>query len=119
MTLSVIIITKNEENAIRDCLESVKWATEIIVLDSGSTDGTVAICKQYTDKVFTTDWPGFGIQKNELVFGNHCDLLRKFQQLGRSDRDCFLILFRLRGVPAFTATKGEHCIAPLWKPQRP
>jgi len=67
MTLSVIIITKNEENAIRDCLESVKWATEIIVLDSGSTDGTVAICKQYTDKVFTTDWPGFGIQKNRAL----------------------------------------------------
>ncbi|MCK4870346.1 MAG: glycosyltransferase family 2 protein [Gammaproteobacteria bacterium] len=66
-TLSVTIITKNEEDVIRDCLESVKWADEIVVLDSGSTDATVAICREYTDKVFSTDWPGFGCQKNRAL----------------------------------------------------
>ncbi|HQQ88418.1 MAG TPA: glycosyltransferase, partial [Smithellaceae bacterium] len=40
--LSVAIITKNEEANIRTCLESIKWVDEIIVLDSGSTDATVA-----------------------------------------------------------------------------
>lgn len=65
--LSVIIITKNEENNIRQCLESVKWIDEIIVFDSGSTDKTVEICKQYTPHVFLTDWPGFGIQKNRAL----------------------------------------------------
>ncbi|MCK5640813.1 MAG: glycosyltransferase family 2 protein [Gammaproteobacteria bacterium] len=65
--LSVIIITKNEERNIRDCLESVKWADEIIVVDSGSEDATVAISKEYTDKVFVTDWPGFGAQKNRAL----------------------------------------------------
>ncbi len=65
--LSVIIITKNEAAHIGPCLESVSWADEIIVLDSGSIDDTVAICRHYTDKVFVTDWPGFGIQKQRAL----------------------------------------------------
>lgn len=66
-TLSVIIITKNEAELIGQCLESVKWADEIIVVDSGSTDETVDICRRYTDKVVVTDWPGFGPQKNRAL----------------------------------------------------
>jgi glycosyltransferase involved in cell wall biosynthesis len=62
--LSVIIITKNEAHDIRRCLESVRFADEIVVFDSGSTDGTQAICREYTKKVFETDWPGYGKQKN-------------------------------------------------------
>lgn len=65
--LSVIIITKNEASHIGRCLESVSWADEIIVLDSGSQDETVPICRQYTDKVYETDWPGFGIQKQRAL----------------------------------------------------
>jgi glycosyltransferase involved in cell wall biosynthesis len=65
--LSVIIITKNEFDQIRECLESVQWADEIVVLDSGSTDGTVNICREFTEKVFETDWPGFGQQKNRAL----------------------------------------------------
>ena len=67
MSLSVIVITKNEERDIRACLESVKWADEIVVLDSGSTDGTVAICREFTEKVYETDFPGFGLQKNRAL----------------------------------------------------
>jgi glycosyltransferase involved in cell wall biosynthesis len=65
--LSVIIITKNEAIHISRCLESIAWADELIVLDSGSTDGTVEICRQYTDKVYETDWPGFGAQKQRAL----------------------------------------------------
>ena len=65
--LSVIVITKNEETNIKKCLETVKWADEIIVLDSGSTDNTVEIAKEYTNKVFVTDFPGFGRQKNRAL----------------------------------------------------
>ena len=62
--LSVTIITKNEEKNIARCLESVKWADEIIVLDTSSTDRTVEICRQYTDQIFCVDWHGYGKQKN-------------------------------------------------------
>ena len=67
MTLSVTVIVKNEEKWIRPCLESAVWADEIIVLDSGSTDRTVEICGEFPDKVFETDWPGYGPQKNRAL----------------------------------------------------
>lgn len=67
-TVSVVIITKNEAANIRECLESVRWADEIVVLDSGSSDGTVEICRQYTEHVYVNDdWPGFGVQKNRAL----------------------------------------------------
>lgn len=66
-TLSVIIITKNEALNIADCLQSVSFADEIVVVDSGSTDETVKITKQYTDKVYVTDWPGYGAQKQRAL----------------------------------------------------
>ncbi|MCQ9208911.1 MAG: glycosyltransferase family 2 protein [Omnitrophica bacterium] len=50
--LSVVIIAKNEEVNIKDCLESVKWANEIIVVDDGSQDKTVEIAQGYTDRIF-------------------------------------------------------------------
>lgn len=65
--LSIIIITKNEEENLRRCLDSVKWADEIIILDSGSSDNTIAIAKEYTDKVYLTDWQGYGIQKQRAL----------------------------------------------------
>ena len=64
---SVIIITKNEAHNIEDCLKSVAWADEIIVVDSGSTDNTVEICRKFTDKVLVTDWPGYGAQKQRAL----------------------------------------------------
>ena len=66
--LSVILITHNEAANIAACLESVAWADEIVVVDSGSSDETVAICGRYSAKVqVTSDWPGFGPQKNRAV----------------------------------------------------
>jgi len=62
-TLSATIITFNEEKNIRDCLASVKWMDEIIVVDAFSTDHTVNICRQYTDKVIQQEWPGHVKQK--------------------------------------------------------
>ncbi len=50
--LSVVMITFNRQEKIAQALESVKWAEEIIVLDSGSTDNTVDICRKYTNKIF-------------------------------------------------------------------
>lgn len=67
MKLSVIIITKNEAHCIEECLRSVVFADEVVVLDSGSTDGTVDICRELGARVEITDWPGFGPQKNRAL----------------------------------------------------
>ncbi|MBN2301631.1 MAG: glycosyltransferase family 2 protein [Lentisphaerae bacterium] len=62
--ISACITAGNEENNIRRCLESVKWVDEIVVVDSFSTDRTVAICKEYTDLVYQHKWLGYIGQKN-------------------------------------------------------
>lgn len=68
MSLSVIIIARNESRVIARCLESVCWADEIILLDSGSTDATVAIARSLKASVTVTpDWPGYGPQKNRAL----------------------------------------------------
>lgn len=64
MSISAVIITKDEERNIADCLESVRWADETIVVDAGSVDRTVDIAKAYTPGVFVRSWPGYGPQKN-------------------------------------------------------
>jgi len=65
--LAVTVITHNEEDNIVPCLESARWADEIVVLDSGSTDRTVALARQFTERVFTVAWEGFGKTKNRAV----------------------------------------------------
>lgn len=65
--LSVILITKNEAANIHACLESVTWADEIIVVDSGSSDNTAEIARQLGAQVYEHDWPGFGPQKNRAL----------------------------------------------------
>ena len=62
--ISITIITHNEEKNIERCLAGLKWADEIIVLDSFSNDKTVEICRRYTDRVYQENWSGFGRQKN-------------------------------------------------------
>lgn len=71
--LTVIIITKNEEANLRRCLESVHFADELIILDSGSSDNTVALAKEYTEHVFLTDWQGYGVQKQRALLKAHGD----------------------------------------------
>ena len=66
-TLSVAIITKNEEANLPRTLESVRWATEIVVVDSGSTDGTVEIAWNFGAKLISEEWHGFGKQKNLAI----------------------------------------------------
>ncbi|MCX6142051.1 MAG: glycosyltransferase family 2 protein [Ignavibacteriales bacterium] len=63
-TLSVIVITKNEEHNIVDCLESVRWASEIVVVDGGSDDKTVDLARRFSQNVYVKPWEGYAASKN-------------------------------------------------------
>lgn len=65
--MSVVIITYNAAGRLKECLESVRWANEIILVDSGSSDNTVDIAKEYTDKIFTRGFDNFSLQKNFAI----------------------------------------------------
>src|SRR5207245_10637520 len=65
--LSAYVLTFNEEAKIRDALDSIVWADEIVVLDSHSTDRTEQICKEYTDRFYQCDFAGFGKLRNQAL----------------------------------------------------
>ena len=61
--ISAFIVCCNEERNIRRCLESIKWCDEIVVVDSGSKDKTLEICKEYSCRILQRDWSGYVEQK--------------------------------------------------------
>ena len=63
-SVSVIVIALNQEDNIVPCLETVRWADEIVIVDSGSLDRTLELAREFTDRIFIIDWPGFGAAKN-------------------------------------------------------
>jgi len=67
LTLSVAIITKDEEANLARTLESVRWADEIVIVDCGSTDRTAEIARSFQAKFFVEAWNGFGAQKNSAI----------------------------------------------------
>ena len=74
VSLSVIVITKNEAHHVEACLQSVFFADQVVVLDSGSTDDTVSIAKKMGAEFSqSSGWPGFGIQKNRVLSLARCD----------------------------------------------
>ena len=65
--VTVTVITLNASQHIRQCLESVRWADEIVIVDSGSTDDTLTIARTFTDRIVHHDWAGYGPQKQFAV----------------------------------------------------
>ncbi|PSV19807.1 glycosyltransferase family 2 protein [Photobacterium kishitanii] len=104
-SLSVILITKNEADRVELCLQSIAGiADEIIVLDSGSTDETVAICQRYTDNVTVTDWPGFGKQKQRALDKASCDWVLSIDADEALDEQMQQALISLLAQDTITAT---------------
>jgi glycosyltransferase involved in cell wall biosynthesis len=69
-TLSVAMITYNEEIILDRTLSALGFADEIVIVDSGSTDNTLEIAKKHNAKIITSTWPGYGKQKNHAI--NEC-----------------------------------------------
>ncbi len=65
--LSVTVITKDEAHNLPDALASVAWADEIVIVDSGSEDGTTDVARRFTDRVTVRPWAGYGDQKNHAA----------------------------------------------------
>lgn len=62
--VTVTILTKNEVDKLADCLRTVQWADEVLVIDSGSTDGTIELARGFGARVVEMQWRGFAAQKN-------------------------------------------------------
>lgn len=62
-TLSVVIVARDEERNIEACLESVRWADELILVDAGSSDNTVELARRFNPRVLRREWEGFGPTK--------------------------------------------------------
>jgi len=66
-TLTVVTLTLNEENNIVECLQSVAWADQIIVVDSGSADATLTLAKKFTNDIVQIEWKGYGEARNRAL----------------------------------------------------
>ena len=101
--LSVVMIAKNAADLLSDCLASVAWADEIVILDSGSTDNTVDVARAAGAKVFVdADWQGYGIQRQRAQ--------------GHATGDYVLMLDtdeRIAGASA--GHSGCTLLAPAWR----
>ena len=100
LPVSVFIICFNEENNIRRLLDSCRDMDEIVIVDSGSSDNTVKIAREYTDKIFINEWPGYAKQKayamslcqNDWVLNLDADeelsdaLVRRFHEVIKQNR---------------------------------
>ena len=65
--LSILLPTFNCEKSIRDTLDSIKWADEIVVVDSFSTDDTLKIACEYTDQIYQKEYLNSAHQKNNSI----------------------------------------------------
>jgi len=103
-TVACVVITKNEEANIQDCLRSAQWANELIVVDAESCDKTVELARACGAKVSVRPWPGFGLQKN---FG-----------MAQASSDWILILDSDERVTADLQTEIQQCVE-HWVPGAP
>jgi len=132
MSISVLILTKNEACNLPRCLQAVSWSDDVVVLDSGSTDDTVAIAERYGARVFRRIWDtepaqrGFSLTlpfKHGWVFNPDADEIATpelAEEMQRTVRDCRdgEVCFRVRRKDMFMGTWLRHSsLYPTWFPR--
>jgi len=63
-SVSVVVLTHNSSSKLKDCLESAKWSNDIIIVDDNSSDNSIEIAKEYTDRIYTRKWDNEGVHRN-------------------------------------------------------
>lgn len=114
--ISVAIITKNEEKRLPDCLRSASFADEIVIVDSGSTDRTVEIAKEFGCRVFEEEWKGFGKQKNSAVqkcLNEWVIILDADERVPPETRDLIFLTLQKPNASAYSF-KRKHFINKRW-----
>lgn len=101
--VSVVLITKNAATELPKCLESCRFADEIIVVDSGSDDGTVAVAQSYGAKVVLQDWLGFGPQKQFAVQQAHNDWVLCLDADEWLSKELSININKIMSYPQFSA----------------
>jgi glycosyltransferase involved in cell wall biosynthesis len=104
MRISAVIIAKDEAENVEDCVQSVAFCDEVLVLDSGSTDGTPDLAKKAGARVVVTDWPGYVAQKNRAAGLAANDWVLSLDADERVDD-------RLRAAIEAVRAKGEPSVA--------
>jgi glycosyltransferase involved in cell wall biosynthesis len=94
--ISACIIARDEADRIGPCLDSVAFCDEILVLDSGSTDGTQDLCRAAGARLVETDWPGWVAQKNRAVDAARHDWILSLDADERVDAELRAAVERLR-----------------------
>lgn len=125
--LSVTVITKNEAHNIADCLRSVQFADQIVVLDCGSTDDTAKIAVSMGAEFdVRADWEGFGIQKNRALSAASCDWVLSLDADERitpklaAEIQAVLTkpLFDVYSIPRQSSFCGQYIYHSGWSPDR-
>jgi len=108
--ISVIILTRNEELDLPRCLDSLRWCDDVHVVDSGSTDSTVAIARRYNAKVSVNPFVSFGLQRNWSL--DHCALQHPwilFLDADEVANDAFVTAVKKAINEAPETTAGFYC----------
>ena len=118
-TLSVIVITHNERDNILGCLQSVAFADEWVVVDSSSTDGTREIAQGFGARVVnTTDWPGFGPQKNRALAEASGRWVAAMRAACRAGRSAAKASWKRAGLTANSTAVSAPCPVGYWSGTR-
>jgi glycosyltransferase involved in cell wall biosynthesis len=111
--ISAIILTRNEENDLPRCLDALRWCDDVHIVDSGSTDKTLAIAQHYDAKIVTNPFVSFGVQRNWAL--DHCDLKHPwilFLDADEVANDAFVQAAKKAVSEAPETTAGFYC---CWK----
>ncbi|MES1978326.1 MAG: glycosyltransferase family 2 protein [Pseudomonadota bacterium] len=125
--LSVIVITKNEARNIEACLQSVSFADQIVVLDSGSEDDTRQLARHLGAEVTEDgDWQGFGVQKNRALGLARCDWVLSIDADERVTPPLRAEILKVIGesrhdvysIPRLSSYCGQYMMYSGWNPDR-